>query len=261
MALLINLNSKKEISRIISLVPSITELLFDLELDNKIVGITRFCIKPVNKVLQVSKIGGTKDINIDTVRGLKPDLIIANKEENSKEQILELSNDFDILLTDVNSYEGSLAMINNIGLITKTEEKANEIIDKINSEFANINTKLANITTAYFIWRNPYMTISGETFINSILSKIGCKNVFAEQAENYPVISEEEIIDANPEIVLLSSEPFNFTEKHITEFKEILPNANTVLVDGEFFSWYGSRMIYAPKYFEKLLQIVSDSVV
>ena len=236
--------------RIISLVPSQTELLHGLGLEEETVGITKFCIHPEKWYRNKIRVGGTKNIDIQKIISLNPDLIIANKEENVQEQVEELAKNFPIWLTDINSLNDSLKMITDIGLITNKLDKSNEISSKIKDEFNKLE-KIDPLPVCYLIWQNPYMTIGGDTFINDMLSKAGFKNVFASQ-NRYPEISVEEIQKSGAQFLLLSSEPYPFKQKHIDELQHQLPGISIKLVDGEMFSWYGSRLTGAPSYFKQL---------
>lgn len=238
--------------RIISLVPSQTELLYDLGLDNEVVGITKFCVHPAEWFSTKERVGGTKKINIDKIRALKPDLIIANKEENEKEQIEELAQVFPVWISDIKNIPSALQMIQVIGLITDKEQKANSLVDDIVAGFTLLQ-KTEPKRVAYFIWYNPWMSAGGDTFINNMIYTIGWQNVLADR-QRYPEINLEELRNYNPELVLLSSEPFPFKEKHIAEVKAILPDADVILVDGEMFSWYGSRMMKAVSYMSELIK-------
>lgn len=248
------LEFSKKPQRIISVVPSQTELLYDLGLDKEVVGITKFCIHPECWFREKERIGGTKNLNIDKIISLQPDLIIANKEENTQKDIELLQQHFPVWISDINTLTDALKMIADIGKLTEKEDKAAEIIHTIKSEFDLLKLDFKNkksIRTAYFIWFNPMMTAANHTFINCMLGICNFENVFADK-NRYPEISEQELKEANPELILLSSEPFPFKEKHIAYFQFICPKAKIELVDGEFFSWYGSRLIYAAKYFKQL---------
>jgi ABC-type Fe3+-hydroxamate transport system substrate-binding protein len=237
-------------SRIISLVPSQTELLFDLGLENEVVGITKFCIHPKDKVNHVSRIGGTKKFDFDKIDQLKPDLIIGNKEENYKEGIEKLQKKFPVWMSDINDLYEALFMIQSIGEITGRDEKAYEIAFEIKKNMLSYKASVKK-KALYLIWKDPFMTVGNDTFINEMLKIAGFENIFNDQFR-YPVINEEVIRKAAPEIILLSSEPYPFTEKHIDEFRQLCPNANVILVDGEMFSWYGSRLRLATNYFKEL---------
>ena len=238
--------------RIISLVPSQTELLFDLDLEAETIGITKFCVHPKAWFKTKEKVGGTKTVKIDTVHKLMPDLIIANKEENVKEQIEELAKDFPVWLTDVNNFDDALKMITDIGALTCKSAAANTLISNISKGFKAIYKMDKPVKTAYLIWRRPYMTVGGDTFVNDMLNQCGFQNIFADKTR-YPQINMAQLPTANCQLLLLSSEPYPFKQKHIDELSNQLPNTKIILADGEFFSWYGSRMLQAPAYFQELI--------
>ncbi len=259
--------------RIISLVPSITALLFDLGLNDKIVGITKFCTYPEMLTKSKIKVGGTKDIDFNTIEQLNPDLIIANKEENTKDEILKLAERYKVWVSHITNFQEALNLIAEVGKLTDKIVEAEQLILKIKDKFEllpNLGQPSKSLEllegspkkVAYFIWKNPYMTINKNTFIHSIIEKCGFKNVFAGspdgalaqtgKKEHYPGVSAEEIVKANPDIILLSSEPYPFKEKHIAEFKKIVPLSEIKLVDGKMFSWYGSYMLKAPDYLKQL---------
>ncbi|MBI2280015.1 MAG: ABC transporter substrate-binding protein [Bacteroidetes bacterium] len=228
--------------RIISVVPSQTELLFDLGLENEVVGITKFCIHPKKWFETKTRIGGTKTLNIEKIKQLKPDLIIANKEENTKEQIEKLQKLFPVWTSNIRNLSESLEMIKQVGKMTNTEKKSIEIITKIEDDFSYLSSlKKQPKSVLYFIWKNPYMSVGTTTFINDIMKRVGFINTL-ETKENYPILTEEQITEINPPLILLSSEPYPFKEKHLAGFKNLCPSANVILVDGEMFSWYGSRL-------------------
>ncbi len=242
--------------RIVSLVPSQTELLYDLGLREEVVGITKFCIHPDEWFRTKTRIGGTKKIDIEKIRSLKPDLIIGNKEENERTQVEELMNEFSVWMSDIKTVEDALKMIEQVGNMVAKKAEALNLVKKIESEFSQLNTHIspiAPLSVAYIIWNNPLMTAGGDTFINDMLSRSGFKNVFAEK-ERYPEISKEELSAANPELIFLSSEPFPFKEKHTAEFNFLCQRATVLLVDGEMFSWYGSRLIKACDYIRNLIK-------
>jgi len=238
--------------RIVSLVPSQTELLYDLGLDEEVVGITKFCVHPDQWFRSKKRVGGTKTVHIDIVKALQPDLVIANKEENTKEQIEELSGLFPVWVSNIQTVGDGLKMISELGALVGKAEAAQSLVEEINSGFAHL-TKAATLKrVAYFIWRNPWMSVGGDTFISDMIKTIGWQNVLAHKVR-YPEIALEELVDIAPELVLLSSEPYPFKEAHIAEIKAVLPNSEVLLVDGEMFSWYGSRMARAVSYFERLI--------
>jgi ABC-type Fe3+-hydroxamate transport system substrate-binding protein len=245
--------------RIISLVPSQTELLFDLGLDEEVVGITKFCVHPENWFRNKTKIGGTKNIDFDKIEKLNPDLIIGNKEENKEEQIKQLMQRYQVWMSDIHNLDDAFEMIRSVGKLVDKYDKAEALAKSISSNFKQLHFhNLPMRKVAYFIWKDPYMSIGRNSFINSMLEVCNFKNVFRDGKNDYPEVSKDEIKSASPEFILLSSEPFPFKEKHIPEFKEVCPEAKILLVDGEYFSWYGSRLLGAPNYFTKLLQEIGN---
>lgn len=237
---------------IVSLVPSQTELLFDLGLDTEVTGITKFCVHPEQWFRQKQRIGGTKNVHTDIIHQLQPDLIIANKEENVQEQVEALAEQYSVWISDVNTLEDAYAMIHSIGLLTGTSEKAAAIATEIQQGFEHLPTAAAPLRTGYLIWKDPYMTIGNNTFIHHLLHRIGLHNVFGEQTR-YPAISIEALQQANCQLLLLSSEPYPFQQKHIDDLQQYLPGTRIMLTDGEMFSWYGSHLLKAPAYFQSLL--------
>lgn len=238
--------------RIVSLVPSQTELLFDLGLENETIGITKFCVHPKKWFRNKTRVGGTKTVHIESIKSLQPDLIIANKEENVKEQIEALSEIAPTWVSDIQNLDDAIQMIKDIGTLTQEANKAKEIITEIEQEFKQINIlQNGHRSTLYLIWQNPWMSIGEDTFINDMLERTGCINAF-KNLKRYPELTDEDIRNSNAAIVLLSSEPYPFKEKHIAMIQSLLPEADIKLVDGEMFSWYGSRLLKAPAYFMEL---------
>lgn len=238
--------------RIVSLVPSQTELLADLGLDNEVVGITKFCVHPADWFRTKKRVGGTKKVHIDRVHELQPDLIIANKEENVQEQVEELAKHYPVWVSDVNTLEDAYSMIRELGTITSKATEAETITARIQAGFSQLQAVSPVINTAYLIWKDPYMTIGHDTFIHHLLSRCGLQNVFGDKAR-YPAITIEQLQTANCQLLLLSSEPYPFKQQHIDELQQYLPTTHIMLVDGEMFSWYGSRLLQAPGYFKELL--------
>jgi ABC-type Fe3+-hydroxamate transport system substrate-binding protein len=250
---MILLNSKPK--RIISLVPSQTELLYDLGLDQEIIGITKFCVHPESWFRNKTRIGGTKALQIEKIKSLNPDLVIANKEENLKEQIEEIEKFAPVWISDIASLDDALSMISSVGTMVEKTANANNIILEIKSAFARLKETVENTqsskTVLYLIWREPYYCAGSDTFISDMITKCGLKNCIEET--RYPEATPEKILQLSPDYILLSSEPYPFKEKHIAELKKISPGTEVILVDGEMFSWYGSRLRLAPAYFSKVL--------
>lgn len=234
--------------RIISLVPSQTELLVDLGLEHKIAGITKFCVHPEYIRANKEIVGGTKNPDISKIRKLKPDLIIGNKEENRKEDIEILRKEFNVWLSDVNNLEDAKRMIMEVGRISGSLEKANKIAESISKKFTHFNVAhLKNKKVVYLIWMNPFMVVGANTFIDEMISISGMINVFGDKSR-YPATDAEEIKKLNPDLILLSSEPFHFNEEMKKEIKAQFRGISVLDVDGEMFSWYGSRLLKFPDY-------------
>ncbi len=240
--------------RIISLVPSITELLYDLGLNDEVVGITKFCIHPALWHQTKTKIGGTKNIDIEKIKALAPTLVIANKEENIKEQVEAIQKFTKVLLTDIDTIDQALTAIKEIGVAVQKEEKTLFLVHQISEKFKDYTSLQCAKKALYFIWKDPMMVVGKNTFIDDMLCAAGFENKMFQV--RYPIITVDEIKALQPDYILLSSEPYPFKEKHIAEFQQILPSAKIVLVDGEIFSWYGSRMLRAVAYFETLKKLI-----
>ncbi|WP_313503518.1 helical backbone metal receptor [Kaistella carnis] len=235
--------------RIVSLVPSITETLFDFDLTaDEVVGRTKFCIHPANLVKNVQIIGGTKTLNIEKIKSLNPDLIIANKEENEKLQVEELMTDFKVWVTDISTIEDNHQFISDLGTLLNKKELAQSLNERIAHIFTIKKNPLPQ-KVAYLIWKNPYMTVGNDTFINEVLENIGGENLFKDR-KRYPEVTVEELKNADQ--VFLSSEPFPFQQKHIDELQKELPDKQMILVDGEAFSWFGTHLLQVEDYLREL---------
>lgn len=237
--------------RIVSLVPSQTELLFDLGLDAEVVGLTKFCIHPIEKFAAKQKVGGTKNLKIDVIRQLKPDLIIGNKEENTKADIDLLQQEFPVWMSDIYNLEDAMQTIADVGNLVDRQPEATYLNHLISAGFRDLQTlaleKAIDKTVGYMIWKSPYMLAGRNTFIDDILRKVGLRNVVLES--RYPETSISELVKLDPQLIFLSSEPYPFKKQHLEEIRLVLPNAKVMLVDGEMFSWYGSRLVKAVQYF------------
>lgn len=237
--------------RIISLVPSQTELLFDLGLDEEIVGITKFCVHPKAQFRKKYKVGGTKTIHLERVEALAPDLIIGNKEENEQSQIEALALRYSVWMSDVYDLASALDMIRQVGVLCKRIKAAERLVQDIAGCFDALPVRVALPCAAYLIWRKPFMVAARHTFIDAMLPYAGFSNAFGD-LERYPEISLELLAQRQPAHILLSSEPYPFQEKHFAEFREACPDARIAVVDGEFFSWYGSRLLKSAAYFQRM---------
>ena len=237
--------------RIISLVPSQTEYLYSLGLEEEVIGITKFCIHPNEWFRNKTRVGGTKNLNLEQITILRPELIIANKEENVKAQIDELKKICPVYVSDVYNLHSALQMMYDVGVIVGKETKASSIITEINELFQHFQP-LKIRKAVYMIWRDPYMTVGGDTFISDMMHRCGFQNMFQNQ-NRYPEITIEQLREMNCELVLLSSEPYPFKEEHLLEIQAQLPNTKVILADGEMFSWYGSRLLKATAYFQSII--------
>jgi ABC-type Fe3+-hydroxamate transport system substrate-binding protein len=239
--------------RIVSLVPSQTEFLADLGLSNQLVGITRFCIHPKSVFTRTTKVGGTKQPHIEKIKALAPDLIVANKEENEKEVVEALRTFCPVWVSDVRSLEQSLDMMQSLGDILEKGKEAQRWVQQVAEGFDSLVPMSRPFRVVYLIWRNPFMAVSGDTFIGDMLQRLGLINVLAHANERYPVLTLEDLRVLDPDLILLSSEPYPFRMTHGEELQQVCPRAKVMTVDGEMFSWYGSRLVQSVPYFQTLL--------
>ena len=236
--------------RVVSLVPSQTELLADLGLESRVVGITKFCIHPAHWRNSKTLVGGTKNVNIERIRSLNPDLILGNKEENSREGIAALAEEFPVWMSNVVTPADARLMIREVGAITDTANRANELVQKFDDSLKYIR-RFDGAKVLYLIWKKPWMAAGNKTFINAMLALAGFINVIQE--DRYPELTDAQISQLNPDFIFLSSEPYPFTEKHKALFNETAPASRVVLVDGKAFSWYGSRLLRFSDYLNHLI--------
>lgn len=241
--------------RVVSLVPSISELVYDLGAGSSLAGITRYCVHPAQALLEKPVVGGTKKVVVDRVAAIQPDLILANKEENVKDQIDQLAADYPVWLTDVSTLAENYQLIADLGRLLHREDEANHLNQQIQSAFQTL-PRFNPLRTAYLIWKDPYYAVGQGTFIHDMLRQLGLVNVLADKAR-YPQVSIDELDQLGTELLLLSSEPYPFKEEQLHQLQQALPKTRVVLVDGELFSWYGSRMLHAPLYFRQLLAELS----
>jgi ABC-type Fe3+-hydroxamate transport system substrate-binding protein len=239
--------------RIVSLVPSQTEFLHGIGLNEEVVGITKFCIYPKEWFKSKTRVGGTKTVNFEKIKELQPDLIIANKEENTQSEIEALQKLYTVYISDIYTLEDSYQMMADIGVMTNKEVETEKIVLNIKSNFEGL--KQLNKRVLYLIWREPFMLAGQNTFINHLLNKCGLTNAFEDENSRYNEISKDEISKLNLDYIFLSSEPYPFKEKHIAELQEYT-NAKIILVDGEMFSWYGNRLENFKNYFESELSLI-----
>ena len=238
--------------RIVSLVPSQTELLAHLGLNDEVVGITRFCERPEHWRSEKTIVGGTKQVDVDTVRSLQPDLILANHEENTAEDVAALEEIAPVFVTEVKTVSEALTMIRTVGTLTNTSDRTSTLVGKIISRFEAL-PEFSPLRAAYLIWREPYMTVGGDTFIHDVMTWGGFENTYANRTR-YPEVTVDELAEQDLDVVLCSSEPFPFhkKDKFTADLREALPNTPVEIVDGQPFSWYGPRLLDTPAYLTDL---------
>jgi ABC-type Fe3+-hydroxamate transport system substrate-binding protein len=240
--------------RIVSTVPSQSEYLFDLGLEDEVIGITKFCIHPKSWFESKQKIGGTKNLHLEKIAALNPDLIIANKEENTLSDIEWLAERFPVYISDINSLNEAYQAMSDIGILTDRPVEAEDWLNRIKDEqrvYSAADQEFG--TVAYLIWNDPLMAVGSHNFIHDMLGIGGWDNCFGH-LKRYPVVTIDDIIAEAPHLLFLSSEPFPFKQSHVSYFKEHLPQTEVLIVDGEMFSWYGSRLLKSFKYFDELRQ-------
>lgn len=248
--------------RIVSLVPSQTELLAHLGLDDETAGLTRFCVRPEGWKARKEIVGGTKNVRIEKVEALAPDLVLANREENTRDAVEEIAAFAPVFVTDVKTVEDAAAMIRTVGRLTGRAEKAGTLAGRLEANFRTLAETLFGeklLPAAYLIWREPYMTVGGDTIIHDVMTRAGFRNVFAARTR-YPEVMPEELAASGARVLLLPDEPFPFDEEYAEELREVLPRAlPTRLVDGQFFSWYGPHLAEAPAYLRALRADLASS--
>lgn len=250
-----------EPQRIVSLVPSQTELLFDLGVDEKIVGVTKFCTDPPDRVADVTRIGGTKKFNFARIDALAPDLILGNKEENYQDGIEQLKMRYRVWMSDIYDLDDALWMVEQVAAMVGARERGQSLSRTVRERFMSLDKVVARRPeprrAAYFIWRKPYMVVGGNNFIDHLMRRAGLYNVFRD-LERYPQVTAAQVAGARPEVLLLSSEPYPFTQAHRDEFQSMGAGADVHLVDGTLFSWYGSRLLRIPAYLEAITKANSN---
>ncbi len=240
--------------RIVSLVPSITHLLYSFGLDKEVVGITRFCKFPLPWRKQKKIIGGTKNFKKESIEALNPDLILASKEENPKELTLALNEIAPVYVSDVFNLKSNAQLIKDLGSILQRQQIARQIISEINLKKETLLKSKSRqpLRAVYMIWRDPWMSIGGDTFIHQMMQLAAFDNMLKDRLR-YPVLSLKDLQQMSPEVILLSSEPYPFKEKHREELQKVLPHTRILLVKGEPFTWFGSYPIQAIDYFNQLI--------
>lgn len=233
--------------RIVSLCPSLTELVFDLGRGDDLVGITRFCVHPADRVGGVEKVGGTKDPDIARISSLAPDIVLLNEEENRVEDARALEAVGVRCHTSMpRTMDETAAMVRSIASALERPTEGEVIAADIEARTARVQKESAGLPPvrfAYLIWRKPWMSVNADTFADAMLSLAGGVNVFGEREERYPEFTLDELVAARPDVILLCTEPFVFADKHIDELVSAtgLPRERFLIADGEYLSWHGSR--------------------
>jgi ABC-type Fe3+-hydroxamate transport system substrate-binding protein len=238
-------------ARIVSLIPSTTELLCDLGLADALVGVTVYCHEPADVLRGKTRVGGEKDPDLAKIRALAPDLVIANVEENRREDVEALRGwGIAVHVTYPRTVEGAIAMIRELGQVTGTRPRATALADELRARLEGTRAATAGrppVRVFYAIWRRPYMTIGADTYIHDVLAACGGANVFADAADRYPAVTLDEVAARRPDVILLPDEPFRFRPAHLADwapYAEVpaVRNHRIHLVDGKPFSWHGRRL-------------------
>ncbi len=237
--------------RIVSLVPSISELLWDLNLRKELVGVTKFCIHPTALRKEKTIVGGTKNVKVSRVLELAPDLVIANLEENTKEEVKELQQHVPTYVSDINTTDDMAEFVLAIGQICNRHSETTEVLQKLTETLKHLPTRVEKRSAIYLIWNDPFMSIGGDTFIAHMMEKVGYTNCLQDE-ERYPMLTADDINRIGPDELLLSSEPFPFKEEHREQLQKQFPNIKVKCVDGEVFSWYGSRLYKVKDYLHSI---------
>jgi ABC-type Fe3+-hydroxamate transport system substrate-binding protein len=250
--------------RLVSLCPSLTELVFDLGRGPDLVGVTEWCVHPAEGVARVEKVGGTKNPAVARIVELAPDLVLMNEEENRREDAIALQSASVRTLSSLpRDVQGTAAMVREIGSALDRRTEADVIARDIETRGARVRESARGqrpVPFAYLVWRKPYMAVNGDTFASALLELAGGRNVFAQHAERYPEIGVEELASARPELVLLSTEPFAFLPRHADELADAthIARERFVIADGELLSWHGSRTPRGIDYAEELVRVARE---
>ena len=254
--------------RIVSLVPSITETLCALGLADALVGITVYCVEPRAIVGGKTKIGGEKNPDLETIRGLEPDLVIANVEENLREHVDALRAwSIPVWVTYPRTVVEGIQLIAELGAVTGAETRAAEMVEQITPLYERVAGAAARrrpVAVFYPIWRGPYMTINRDTYIHDMLRVCGARNVFGDRAERYPAVTLDEVAAQRPDVILLPDEPFRFRRAHVADFTgyadvPAVRDGRIHLVDGKPFSWHGPRIAEALRLLPRLIDPTTTS--
>jgi ABC-type Fe3+-hydroxamate transport system substrate-binding protein len=238
-------------ARIVSLIPSTTELLCRLGLADALVGITAYCREPADLLRGKTRIGGEKDPDLARIRALAPDLVIANVEENVREHVDTLRGwGISVHVTYPRTATDAIAMIRELGRVTGAEARADAMAEELQALLDATRAALPRRPAArvfYAIWRGPYMTIGADTYIHDVLAACGAANVFADAPARYPAVTLKDVAARRPDVIVLPDEPFRFRRAHLADFTPYtdvpaVRDGRIHLVDGKPFSWHGPRL-------------------
>jgi ABC-type Fe3+-hydroxamate transport system substrate-binding protein len=231
-----------EARRIVSLCPSISETLAEIGAGRRLVGVTRYCIRPPS-LKELPKVGGTKALDFSAIEALAPDIIFANAEENRRQDIEALDRKFRLHVSLPNTVAAVPPLVRELGREAGEPERASELAEEIGELCAGLEGKPAPtpFRYAYFIWRNPWMTISGDTYVSDLLRFAGGVNVFCAAKDRYPKVTPEAVLAAQPDVLLFSSEPYPFSDRHRSDLEAAFPGCAIAFVDGDDCCWHGAR--------------------
>lgn len=236
-------------TRIVSLVPSVTETVIDLGAAQRLVGITNYCVKPAATVAEITKVGGTKGFSLETIASLKPDLILANKEENRKHHIEQLRRDYPVFVTYPRNVEDAMKMILDLGTLTGTAIQASEFAASCDHLLDGMDLVVIGrrLRTACMIWRDPWMAAGPDSYMSALLDRLGFANVFDASAGRYPETTLQAVLDTEPDVIILPDEPYEFGAADDGEVTALIRrrgvSTRTLLADGSYLTWFGTRTI------------------
>lgn len=257
-------------ARIVSLVPSWTETLFALDAGDRVVGVTRFCVEPEKSVAPISKVGGTKNPDLRAIFELEPDLVVANAEENRREDIERIRDrGIGVFITYPRTVTGAAESILRLGRVVGCDSQASVLVREIVRSVSEIEAGLgawSKLRLRVFcpIWKNPWMSFNADTYAHDVLRMVGFNNVYASAGERYPRITLEEALERRPDVVILPDEPYQFDASDVEELKMMLPPAlsrRVLLVDGRDLHWYGVHMVRGLKALAARLSKVRAALV
>ena len=242
--------SRRHARRIVSLVPSLSEALFALGLGERLVGVTDWCVHPADGVAPLPKVGGTKDTDVDAVLALAPDLVIANREENTRRSVERLRRaGLDVWLTYPRTLREAKALLEELADLGAPAPARAALLGPLAAALDDAETRRPARQTRVFcpIWRDPWMSVGGDTYIHDLLTQCGGRNVFAERGDRrYPRVTLDDVTGAAPEVILLPDEPYPFGPADAAELAALpIPAARDGrihCIDGTLVSWYGPRI-------------------